>query len=82
MGTDTDTIADLDRLDVFADLYGLADDFVTNADGEWAVAPASIDGVDVRAADSAAVNGDVDIAVFEGLELELWWKVSIGSVTL
>jgi len=72
LGAYTDAVADFDGRDIFADLDGLADDLV--ADAEWQrdiFAPAAGDGVDVGGADSAGVNGDVDVAVFEGLELEL-----------
>lgn len=41
LGTDTDTVADLDCLDIFSNFYRLAYDFVADADWEWAVAPAA-----------------------------------------
>ena len=72
--TNTHAVADLDGLHVLADLDSLADDLVADANGERAAAPAAVDGVDIAAADAAAVDGDVDVAVFEGLELELWWR--------
>ena len=64
------TIADFDSLDIFADLDGLADNLMTNTDGQWTFAPAAVDGVNIGSADTAAVDGNVDVAVFEGLELE------------
>lgn len=41
LGTDTDAVADLDSLDVLADLDGLANDLVADANGERALAPAA-----------------------------------------
>lgn len=70
--TDTDTVADFDGLDVFANLDRLAYHLVADADGQWAVAPAAVDGVDIGAANAAAFDGDVNVAVLELLELELW----------
>lgn len=43
------------------------------ADGEGDFSPAASDCVDVGTADTAGVDGDIDVMVFEGLELELWW---------
>lgn len=66
-----DAVADLDRLHVLADLDGFTDDFVTNAEGHGGLAPAAADGVNVRRADTTSVDGNVNVAVFEGLEGEL-----------
>jgi len=69
--TDTDTVTFLDGLHVLADPDSLANDLVADAERHRSVTPAAIDGVQVRSADTAALNGDIDIAVLEGLELEL-----------
>lgn len=63
----------LDGLDFLADLDGSADNFVANADWQRAVTPPTVDGVEVRGADTAALNGNVNVTVLEGLELELWY---------
>ena len=41
LGTDTHTVANLDRLDVFADFDGLTNDLVADTDRERALAPAT-----------------------------------------
>lgn len=74
LSTNAHAVADLHGFDFGADFDGLANDLVTDADGEWAVTPSAIDCVHVAAAYSAAVNCNVDIVVFEVLELELQWK--------
>lgn len=64
----------LDGRDVFANLDGSTNDFVTNAQRERSLAPASSDRVHVGAADTAALNGNVNVTVLKGLELELDWR--------
>lgn len=71
LSTYTDTVANLDVLDFRADLYGLANNFVTNANWGGRIAPASCDSVDIRAAYSAALNLDINICLVELLGLEL-----------
>jgi hypothetical protein len=72
LGTNTGTIANLYVLDLGADLDDLANDFVTYTEREWNIlAPAAGNGVDVGGADTAGINGDVDIVLFELLE----WKL-------
>ena len=39
LSTNTNSVADLDSLHIFANLDGLADDLVADADGQWALAP-------------------------------------------
>ena len=57
---------------------------MTNADWERAIAPTASDGVDVRAADSAALNFNVDVTIFELLRFELGMRSggseAIGSI--
>jgi len=74
--TNTDTVADLDGLHIFADLDCLSDDLVADADGQRSLTPAAVDGVDVRSAYTAALDGNVNVAVLEGLELELGWLLA------
>jgi len=69
--TNTDAVADLDGFDCITDLHGLADHLVADAERKGCIAPAASDGVDVGRANTAHVNGDVDVTVLERLELEL-----------
>jgi len=58
---------------------------VTDGEGEVLLAPSSRDGVDVAAADTAALDLDIDIVVAKGLGLELVlveFQPRIGSVDL
>lgn len=74
-GTDlsahTNTVSNLNGCHLIADFYSLANDFMTDADGKRAITPTASDGMNIRAADSAAFNFDVDITVFELLRFEL-----------
>lgn len=78
LGTNTNTVSNLDGCHLVADFDGLTDDFVTDADWERAIAPTASDGMDIRAADSAALNLDVDITIFELLWFELGMRSVIG----
>jgi hypothetical protein len=69
---DTNTITNFDTFHIFADLDCSSNDFVANANGERDLAPAAGDGVNITAAHSACVDGNVDIMVFERLKLELF----------
>ena len=71
LGPDTDAVANLDSAHFRANFDGLADDLMTNAEGKRDLAPATSDAVDIGAADTAALDLDVDVVVFEGLGLEL-----------
>lgn len=71
LGTNTNAIAHLNLLHVLADLDGLANNLVTDAERTLEVAPAAGDGVDVRPADAAALDLDVDIVILKRLGLEL-----------
>lgn len=74
-GTDlsahTNAVSNLDCCHLVADFDSLADDFMADADWKGAITPTASDGMNVRAADSAALNFDVDITVFELLRFEL-----------
>lgn len=73
-GTDlsahTNAVSNLDCCHLVADFDSLADDFMADADWKGAITPTASDGMNVRAADSAALNFDVDITVFELLRFE------------
>jgi hypothetical protein len=71
LGADADTIALLDVLDVLSDVDGTADDFVADTEGAFKISPSAGDRVDVRAADAAALDFDVDVVVFERLGFQL-----------
>lgn len=51
---------------------------MTDADGKWAITPASGDGMDIRTADTAALDLDVNVTVFE----LLWFELKRSSMTL
>ena len=78
LSANTDTVSDLDSCHLVADLDGFTDDFVTDADWERAIAPTASDGMDIRATDSAALNFDVNVTIFELLRFELGMR-SDGS---
>lgn len=72
-------IADLDGSDLVADLDGLADDLVADTDGQGSLAPAAVDGVHIAATDTACLDLDVDISVFEFLWLELHNRIVVSN---
>lgn len=76
LSSNTNTVSNLDGCHLIADLDSLADDFVTDADWERAFAPTASDCMDIRAADAAALNLDVDVTVFKVLGFELRTGVS------
>lgn len=51
---------------------------MTNANGEWAFTPASGDGVDIRTANTTALDLDVNVTIFE----LLWFELRPRSMTL
>lgn len=66
---DTCSVSDFEVLDFRADFDDFANDLVAYAEGKWDVfAPAAGDGVDVRGADTAGVDGNIYVMVFELLE--------------
>ena len=74
--SNADSVANLDGLHLVTDLDGLADDLVSDTDWQWAVAPSTVNGVDIGPADAAALDTDIDVVVVELLCLELWNGVS------
>jgi hypothetical protein len=69
LGTNAGAVANLDVLDRGSDLDDLANDLVAYTERERDVlAPAAGDGVDVGSADTAGIDGDVNIVLFKLLE--------------
>jgi hypothetical protein len=64
------SVADLAVGDLVANLDDLSNDLVANAKREGSVTPASSDGVKIGSANTASLNGNVDIVLLELLELE------------
>jgi len=71
LSSDTHTVSDLDGLDSVANLDCAANDFVAYTERQRCLAPTSGDCVDIGGADTTCLNGNVNVAVLEGLELEL-----------
>ena len=71
LSANTNTVPNLNGCHLVANFNSLANNFMTDADWERAVAPAAVDGMDIRTADTAAFNLYVDITVFELLRFEL-----------
>ena len=71
LSSNTDTISDLAAGHFVSHLDSMADDLVTNANGQWDFPPTSINAVDVRAADTTALDLDVDVVGPEFLGFEL-----------
>ena len=71
LSANTNTVSNLDGCDLVANFDCLANDFMTDADWEGTVAPTAIDGMDIRAANAAAFNLNVDITVFKLFRFEL-----------
>lgn len=70
--TDTGAIADLQTLDLGADLDDLSNNLMSYAEREGNIlSPPSRDGVDVRGADTASINSNINVVLFEFLEREL-----------
>ena len=76
--SNTNTVSDLDGCHLLADLDSLTNDFVTDADWERAIAPTASDCMDIRAADAAALDLDVDVTVFKFLG----FKLRMGSAVI
>jgi hypothetical protein len=68
---DTNSIANFDVFDGLADLNCSSNYLVSNADWERDFTPAASDSVDIATANSAGVDGDVNVMIFEWLEFEL-----------
>lgn len=71
LSADTNTVSNLDGRHLVTDFDRLANDLMTDANGERAIAPTASDGMNIRAANPAALDFDVDITVFELFRFEL-----------
>ena len=71
LSADTDAVANLHSLDFRSNQDSLTNNFVTDANGKRSIAPAAVDGMNVRSADTAAFNLNVNIVVTELLGFEL-----------
>lgn len=65
------SVADLAVGDLVANLNDLANDLVANAKREGSITPTTSDGVEIGSANTASLNGNIDIVLLELLELEL-----------
>ena len=81
LGADTHPVSDLDGRHLGADLDGLADNLVSDAERQMRCSPSAGDGVDITAADATGMNLDVDVVVLKGLWLELSWVLATVSHT-
>jgi len=73
LGTHANTVPNLDRSYFVTDLDRLAHNLVADAEGKCGdLAPTSGDGVDVATTDTAALDFNVNVAVFEFLWFDLW----------
>jgi hypothetical protein len=72
LSADTRAVTNLDLGDLGADLYDLSDNLVSNAEGKGdLLSPSSADGVDIGSANTASIDGDVDVMLLEFLEGQL-----------
>jgi len=67
----TNTVTSFDSLYFAACLYHSANDFMANAKGHRCFTPSTCDSMDIATTDSTSVDGDVDVILLEGLQLEL-----------
>jgi hypothetical protein len=69
LSADTRAVTNLDLCDFGADLDNLTNDLVSDAEGKGNLrSPASTDGVDIRSANTACVDGNVDVVLLELLK--------------
>lgn len=78
LSTNTSAVANLNLGDLGADLDDLADNLVSYAERKRNVlSPSASDGVDVGCADTAGIDGNVNIVLLELLEGKLHLFVSL-----
>lgn len=80
LSTHTNTVALLDRLDLRADLDGLAYNLMPDTDRKWRATPSAIDGVHVGSADTAAFNLDINVVVTKDFGFELA-SMSVNAIS-
>lgn len=72
LGTRTDAVANLVLGDLVSDLDNAANDLVSYAKGKRDfLAPSTSDGVNIRSADTAGINSDIDVVILELLQGKL-----------
>ena len=73
LSADTDAISNLDGGHLVADFNGFTNNLMANTDWKWAVAPTTVDGMDIGTTNTAAFDLDIDITIFEflGFKLEM-----------
>jgi hypothetical protein len=81
LSTNTSAVSDLDLGDLGADLDDLSDDLVSYAERKRDVlSPSASNGVDVRSANTAGIDGNVDIVLLKLLEGKLkCWSVQFAQ---
>jgi len=67
LSTNTDSLALLELGNLVTDSEDLADNLVSDTERERSVAPSTSNGVNVRSANSAGIDRDIDIVLLEGL---------------
>lgn len=82
LSADTHTVPDLDRRHFLAHLDSSADDFVSNTQWHGSWSPAFVDGVDIRTANAAADDLDIDVSILELLRCKLWEEPKISIIGL
>ncbi len=66
----TNTVTDLDVLDILPNSYRLSDNLVSNDEREMAFAPTLLERMQIRAADTTVCDGDFDVVGAESLWFE------------
>lgn len=79
LGADSDTISNLEFLHVPSNTNHLSCNLMANDERELAIAPPLLQGVDIRAADAAMHDGDLDVIVLKWLRPE-WLHLEVGKV--
>jgi hypothetical protein len=67
LGTNTNSLSLLELGDLVTCPQYAADNLVSNAKRQRCLSPSSSDGVDIRAADTAGINGNINIVLLERL---------------
>lgn len=65
------SVANLDGRNILSDFDSTANNFVTNTQRQRNLSPTASDGVQIRSANTACINGDINVSALERLKLEL-----------
>jgi len=79
LSTNANAISHLDGCHLVSDLDSLADDLVADANWQWAIAPATVDSMDIGATNTTTLNFDINVAVFELFWFELKQRSTVLS---